>query len=218
MGTRESIFQHIVDKHVLKYDERFLEHGDDNKALGWPSRADNFQRLLTMFGLFDGRPHKEIRRVLDFGCGLGHFAKWLIERGISCAYTGLDINPAFVEFCQKKYPDLPFLNLDILQNGDFSLLPEFDYIIANGVFTEKLDTPWDEQWEYFRSITKRLWTRTRHGLAFNVMSPVVDEERDDLFHVPFDKMATFIKRDLPSRKFTLRHDYGLWEYTVYVYR
>jgi 2-polyprenyl-3-methyl-5-hydroxy-6-metoxy-1,4-benzoquinol methylase len=207
-------FQHIVDKHVKKYNERYAEFGDHNKALGWPSKADNQTRFAVMLGIMERPSTVSPSTLLDFGCGLGHLVPW----SGPMKYTGLDINPTFVEFCQKKYPDKSFLSLNILRTPDFTQLPTFDYIIANGVFTEKLDTPWHQQWDYFTSILQRLWQRTKHGLAFNVMSPMVDEERTDLFHVPFERIAGFIRAYLGSRKFTFRHDYGLWEYTVYVYR
>ena len=218
-------FQPIVDKHIEKYNERYEEHGDNCKALGWPSEADNRKRFEAMsLWLIDWRRHPGRGvTLLDFGCGLGHFYEWLNQGYIDpeyrkVEYTGLDINPAFVAACHGKYPNTTFYSLDILDNSDFGKLPRFDYVTANGVFTEKLDTPWNDHWSYFTAIIHRLWQKTKCGLAFNVMSPVVDEERDDLFHVPFDRMAKFIRWDLSSRHFTFRHDYGLWEYTTYVYR
>jgi hypothetical protein len=49
------------------------------------------------------------------------------------------------------------------------------------------------------------------------MSKLVDWERDDLFHRPFDTMASFVWKNL-SRHFVIRHDYPAYEYTTYVYR
>jgi hypothetical protein len=45
----------------------------------------------------------------------------------------------------------------------------------------------------------------------------VDWERDDLFHLPMDILADFLSREV-SRHFAIRADYGLYEYTVHVYR
>ena len=64
---------------------------------------------------------------------------------------------------------------------------------------------------------RRVWPRAREGLAFNVMSKHVDWERDDLFHLSTDLLLAFLKSEL-SRHVVIRHDYGLYEYTVYVYR
>lgn len=49
------------------------------------------------------------------------------------------------------------------------------------------------------------------------MSWHVDWQRDDLFHLPCDTLLAFLKAEV-SRHVVLRADYGLWEYTTYVYR
>jgi hypothetical protein len=49
-----------------------------------------------------------------------------------------------------------------------------------------------------------------------VMSKHVDWERDDLFHLPFDALGSFLREEV-SRHFVIRHDYGLYEYTTYIY-
>ena len=64
---------------------------------------------------------------------------------------------------------------------------------------------------------QRVFEKARVGIAFNVMSKHVDWERDDLFHLPFDVLAGFLRREL-SRHYVFRANYGLYEYTTYVYR
>jgi hypothetical protein len=54
-------------------------------------------------------------------------------------------------------------------------------------------------------------------MAFNVMSKAVDWERDDLFHVSMDRLATLL-HGLAGRRIVFRADYGLYEYTAYAYR
>ena len=71
--------------------------------------------------------------------------------------------------------------------------------------------------EYFQKVIKILFTKINIGLAFNVMSKQVDWERDDLFHLPLDCLAFFITGNL-SRNFIIRNDYGLYEFTTYVYK
>jgi hypothetical protein len=61
------------------------------------------------------------------------------------------------------------------------------------------------------------FAKARVGVAFNVMSTHVDWERDDLFHLPMDVLGSFLTKNL-SRKFVIRSDYGLYEYTTYVYK
>ena len=66
-------------------------------------------------------------------------------------------------------------------------------------------------------IIRAAFDTARIGIAFNVMSKNVDWERDDLFHWGLDELTAFLTKDI-SRRFVLRNDYGLYEYTVYVYR
>ncbi|MEY2431400.1 MAG: hypothetical protein QOC92_1125, partial [Acidimicrobiaceae bacterium] len=87
----------------------------------------------------------------------------------------------------------------------------------SGVFTEKRELAWEEMLDYFKRVLRKVFALVDHGLAFNVMSKHVDWERDDLFHLPFDVLADFLTKEV-SRNFVIRDDYGLYEYTAYVYR
>jgi len=87
----------------------------------------------------------------------------------------------------------------------------------NGVFTMKCGLSFDEMLAYFERLLGLVWSKAGRGIAFNVMSKHVDWERDDLFHLPLDTIATIVIREL-TRKFVIRNDYGLYENTIYVYR
>jgi hypothetical protein len=72
-------------------------------------------------------------------------------------------------------------------------------------------------WDYTKTLLPALFKKCKYGLAFNVMSEHVDWKRDDLFHVPYDLLADFLQKNL-SRNYIFRNDYGLYEFTTYVYR
>jgi hypothetical protein len=92
-----------------------------------------------------------------------------------------------------------------------------DYVILNGVFTEKLSLSQENMVDFMQALLTAAWPLAVKGLAFNVMSTQVDWQRDDLFHMPFDALASFLTESL-TRRFVFRQDYGLYEYTVYLYR
>ncbi len=46
------------------------------------------------------------RGVLDVGCGPGHVAGYLSERGLDA--TGVDLSPAMVEIARRLNPEIPF--------------------------------------------------------------------------------------------------------------
>jgi len=194
------------------YDNCFKTHGDNNLGVDWPNHKDTLIRHRVMLDLIRDKNCS----VLDFGCGLGHFYDFLVTEGREndIKYSGIDINEGFVNTCTRKYPHLNFYQIDILKNND---IPTFDYIICNGTFTEKLDLSQEEMMEFVTSVLLKLWDKCTNGIAFNLMSKLVDWEREDLFHVSMDELGWFLKKHL-SRNFVIRNDYKLYEYTTYVYK
>ena len=132
------------------------------------------------------------------------------------AYAGLDLSAQFVALANSKFPARRFYQADILA-ADEASIPSFDYIILNGVLTEKLAMSFDEMWNYTQRLLRAVFAKARCGMAFNVMSKQVDWERADLFHLPLDLLTELLTREI-SRHFVVRNDYGLYEYTTYVYR
>jgi SAM-dependent methyltransferase len=197
------------------YKECFLTYGDTHLGVDWPNKEDTIKRHEVMYEIINrGNTKIDETTILDFGCGLGHFYEWLLTKNKKPKYYGLDINTEFYDICKIKYPNVTFYNLDILTNEE---LPNFDYIIINGVFTEKRDLTQEEMFDFFKTVIKKLWVKCNKGLSFNLMSKHVDWERDDLFHVSLDELGWFLKDHL-SRDFIIRNDYKLYEYTTYVYK
>jgi cyclopropane fatty-acyl-phospholipid synthase-like methyltransferase len=168
-----------------------------------------------MLEVIEGLPTEKVS-LLDFGCGASHLYEYILrQRFDHIAYSGLDLSPAFINLSQRKFPRIQYYSLDILD--DSAALPNFDYIVMNGVFTEKRELTFDEMLAYFKDVVLRVFNKARVAIAFNVMSPHVDWERQDLFHLPLDSLAAFLVKQV-SRDFVIRNDYGLYEYTTYVYR
>jgi SAM-dependent methyltransferase len=200
---------------VAHYEDCLSRHGDTHRGVDWPRAEDAKLRYRVMLGLIPADSPRPAR-LLDFGCGAGHLLEFIRRRGVAgIAYHGLDLSPRFATLCRTKFPDAPFTCGDLLE--DNLELPEFDYVVMNGVFTEKCSLSHHAMWDYMRELLRRIWPFARRGLAFNVMSQQVDWERDDLFHLSCDALLTFLKAEL-SRHCVIRQDYGLFEYTAYVYR
>ncbi len=195
------------------YESCLARHGDTHRGVDWPNKAEAEKRYQVMLEVVRD---SEGVSLLDFGCGAGHFLDFIGKKEVhGLHYTGMDISPQFVDLCRKKHKGVEFRCLDILKTD--MQFPDFDYIVANGVFTEKRELTFDEMWLFVRQALLRLWPHVRCGLAFNVMSKNVEWERNDLFHVPLDLLSKFIVSEL-SRNFVFRSDYGLYEVTAYVYR
>ncbi len=189
--------------------------GDSALGMGWPNVADAVKRYNVMLDVI--RPEQPSpTHLLDFGCGAGHLYEHICQLGRSdIRYSGIDLSDRFISQCRAKHPAADFQCLDVLRSP--AKLPHFDYAIINGVFTSKCQMTFDEMQSFFQEVISLLFSRCRIGIAFNAMSKQVDWERDDLFHLPLDQMADFVCGNL-SRNFVIRNDYGLYEYTTYVYR
>lgn len=195
------------------YEECFKKYGPTHSGLAWPNAEDMWLRHKIMLDLVkttDGS-------ILDFGCGTGSLLKYLRLNNWENSYIGIDINPDSVSFCQNEYGQdrlAYFECMDILKDGK---IPETDYTIINGVFTVKDTLTQDQMWDFMSSTIKKLFEKSKKGIAFNLMQEHVDYKKDNLFHVPFDKLADFLKKNL-SRHYRFDSSYKLYEYTTYVYK
>jgi hypothetical protein len=204
-------YTHIVEH----YEKCFFQHGDNHRGVDWPNQADLDTRFRVASEVMKGNPKKNIS-LLDFGCGNGLFIDYLDQHQLlrHIGYTGLDLSQVFIACCERKYPHLSFICTDVMKTPEIGF---YDYIILNGVLTEKCSLAFEVMWDYAQKLLVTLFQQCHIGMAFNVMSANVDWKREDLFHVEFDLMATFLQKSL-SRNYVFRNDYGLYEYTTYVYR
>jgi SAM-dependent methyltransferase len=200
---------------VEHYETCLARYGDSHLGVDWPKARDAETRYRVMLELIP-TPLPSIVKLLDFGCGASHLYEHIIaNRATGIEYLGLDLSPKFVELSRKKFPQNHYICADILEDPD--AVPSSDYIVMNGVFTEKRTLTFGEMLTYFERTLSAAFAKAERGIAFNVMSNHLDWERADLFHLPLDTMARILIRTL-TRNFVVRNDYGLYEYTTYVYR
>ncbi|RFU47460.1 trans-aconitate 2-methyltransferase [Paraburkholderia sp. DHOC27] len=199
---------------VRHYEDCLAQFGDSHRGVDWPNAADAERRYQVMLDLV--RPSATDKTLLDFGCGASHLYQYMLEHHVpGLQYAGLDASAAFCSLSQQKYPHNQYFCIDVLAEPEG--LEEFDYVVMNGVFTEKRELSFEAMFEHLRRIVTLVFNKARCGIAFNVMSKQVDWERDDLFHMPIGDLTDFIAKSL-SRHYVVRNDYGLYEYTVYVYK
>jgi SAM-dependent methyltransferase len=205
-------------KLIAQHYEGCLEkHGDTHLGVDWPNLEDLHKRYKIMLDVIKLREDRSEKiKVLDFGCGTAGLNEFILANKMNnVEYAGLDISPKFVEVAKAKFPQCNFYCEDILK--DDKQLPKFDYIVMNGVFTEKRELTFDEMLAFFKEMLVKVFAHANKGIAFNTMSKAVDWEREDLFHLPTDLLINFLTKNL-TRHFVIRNDYGLYEYTTYVYK
>ena len=200
---------------VSHYESCLDKYGDSPLGVDWPKPKDVDKRYQVMLDVIKHDQPGHIR-LLDFGCGASHLYEYIRKNNLSSIeYSGLDLSEKFIKLSKRKFPQIAYYCVDILdENVD---IPSFDYIVMNGVFTEKCSLSFDEMFDYFKKVVEKVFDKSEKGIAFNVMSKQVDWEREDLFHLPLDLLADFLTKNI-SRNLVIRNDYGLYEYTTYVYR
>ena len=206
----EHNYQTIIDH----YEDCLARHGDSYLGVDWPNEKDAAKRYGVMLDVV--REKSVGLTLLDFGCGASHLYPYLLQSPIAgIEYYGLDASAAFCALSIDKYPQNDYICLDVLSEPE--RMKEYDYVVMNGVFTEKRNLSFNEMFDYFKKVMRVVFPKARRGIAFNVMSKAVDWEREDLFHLSIDTLISFLFKEL-SRHVIIRNDYGLYEYTVYVYK
>jgi SAM-dependent methyltransferase len=210
--------QFNIDSIVKHYEDCLEKHGDTHLGVDWPNEDEMYIRYKVMLEIFKIKdwPKSNKYSLLDFGCGTAQLFDFILKKKYDYfEYSGLDISEKFLEVSKKKYLNQTFYCTNILEYPDS--IPSFDFIVLNGVFTEKRQLSFEEMWSYFTQMLKVMFIKSKLGFAFNVMSKAVDWEREDLFHVPTDLLIDFLTKNI-TRNFVIRNDYKLYEYTVYIYK
>lgn len=198
---------------VKHYQSLLVEHGSSSKTLQWTDRESQYARFSVLSGLF-----AEPDSVLDVGCGLADFYRFMRGRGMTGAYHGVDVVPEFVDLANKALSADPQAKAS-LADATGPLPSGFDYAVLSGVFNIRME----DNSGFMKTMLRRMWDAAGKGIAFNAMSTEVDYYDDGLWYVDPCEVFKFCKRELGGNV-VLRHDYALrdggypFEFAVYVYK
>ena len=192
------------DTNAEIYTDLLRRHGDSYRSLGWGSEKKQALRFKILSEIGDLREQS----VLDVGCGLSHFYRYLNRKGVTLDYTGLDITPAMVDRSADLFPECKFLVGDLLSA---EVEPQgYDYVMANGIFVFRKTDPQ----KYMFDTVEAMFRLAKKGIAFSCLSAWADQTTDGEFHADPIRVVEFC-RDL-SRYVTLRHDYHPADFIIYV--
>jgi ubiquinone/menaquinone biosynthesis C-methylase UbiE len=187
------------------YESRFAALGRDVRALGWKNSADQRLRFGVLCDIGDLRGAS----ICDVGCGFGDLIPYLNGRFGNFSYTGVDITPSFIVEASRLYPEHCFVCSDI---QDFAPDNEFDYFLLSGALNWRVQN----NWSMTTAVIRLLFERCRKGVALNVLTSYVNFEHPANYHHSPERLFTFARQLTPW--VTLRHDYRLWEFTIYLLR
>ena len=128
----------VNDKHredIIRshYEPRFDRYDEAFRILDWEDSVSHEKRfeVLTENVDLDGM------KLLDVGCGLGDLYGFLMQKNISCDYTGVDLLERMVEAARIRYPKVEFLQGNVFAEDIFPS-KTFDVAFSSGIFNLNL--------------------------------------------------------------------------------
>ena len=193
------------------YTEKLRSHGTTPAGVDWNDEASRQLRFDQLLALVE--PGDEPFSVIDYGCGYGALVDALRGRTEDLSYAGYDVSRAMVDEALERYADDEHTSF----TADRSALRPADFTIASGIFNVKLDTPEDEWSHYVLQTIEDMVALSAKGVAFNALTSHSDgdRKRPDLFYADPAQLLDHCLRQY-SRDVAVRHDYGLYEFTVLV--
>ena len=196
------------------YKNVFLEHGMNSKGVDWGNKEwATVIRHKKMLEIIKENASNKIT-LLDVGCGYGALLDTIIEKQLNISYTGVDVVDEMIIAARKKHPEVKFITGDILNVN----LEKYDYIVCNGIMTQKLNVSITEMNKYVQKLIQRMFALCNKGVVFNVMNTYVNYQKDNLYYRnPSELLAWCMSEITPSIKIDC--SYELWyEYTAYLYK
>ncbi|MBL6957816.1 MAG: class I SAM-dependent methyltransferase [Rhodospirillales bacterium] len=196
------------------YDQRLAKYGTQSQGVFWKSEEGQFQRFEILLGVVQPKDLGGPLSVNDFGCGYGAFFEFLRNHSamIGGSYTGYDISAAMVRTAKRRTKD---------RRADFIRSPvatrPADYSFVSGTFNLKLGCG-ERDWNaYVKASLENLWTKSRKGLAFNMLKADGKGRQGGLYYANANDFFDFCSRTL-SANVELKEDYPLSEWTLWIRR
>jgi trans-aconitate methyltransferase len=188
-------------KHL--YHDRFEEMGYDINTVGWKNIEEQVLRFKILCDIGDLGDSS----ICDIGCGFGDLVSYLKSRFSGFSYTGVDISDKLIEKAQELHPEYEFMCRDIL-DGPFER--EFDYFLLSGALSFRIS----DNMALTKAMLTKMFNLSKKGIAVNFLSSYVNYQHVRNFHYAPEEIFAFSKT--LTRFVTLRHDYPLYEFTIYL--
>jgi SAM-dependent methyltransferase len=192
----------------LEFYTQLISTTDNEDAIVAQSNMSHLRRFNKMLDLgnFDGKS------ILDIGCGLGGFNKFLIQKGIHADYYGIDIHPEMVELAKKKNPEIAdhFEVFDII-TSDYHR--SFDYCIAIGILNLNFGANINDEMNF--TLMKQMAKFTNIGFAVSMTSNLSPKPTPDTYY--FDAAHVLRQANTITRNYKLDHSYLPNDFTIFCY-
>lgn len=186
------------------YECRYAQYGYDVKTVGWKDAETQRLRFNILAQIAD----LSNCSICDLGCGFGDLYPYLNEKFQNINYTGIDLSEKLIQEAKRRYPEAVFEVRDILKNPFKNTV---DYVLSSGTLSFKVENHED----YVQRMLEAMMAMSSKGVAVNFLTSYVDYELEKNFH--FSPEEAFKMGIKLSPFVSIRHDYPLYEFTMYLY-
>jgi len=193
---------------IERYNKRLVQYGNSIEALA----SGKEERRTIRFDVLLGVGISPGDKVLDLGCGFGDLYPYIQKKfgKGSVQYTGVDINENLISVARKQFPEAEFYVKDILHD-DFE---EYDFIVSTSCFNLRLN--FEDNYLFVSQLLTACYNKARKGVAVDFLTSYVDFRGvEEAFYYEPEKIFKIAKNI--TKRVTLRHDYPLFEFCVYLY-
>ena len=205
----------IPSSMARHYSSTFSLHGPNSQGVDWGEQEWAAElRNRNMIAVVKDLTH--FPTLLDVGCGYGALGEIIKQDDIQIKYNGIEIAENMINYAKTRFgSESDLICMDFL---DWEPSCNYDYIVCNGILTQKLQATHLEMHHYAKRLIRKMFEYANIGIAFNCMSTYVNFQKDNLFYKNPSEMLAWCMSEL-SPCVRLEAAYELWyEYTVYVYK
>lgn len=168
-------------------------YGANHKAVAWRDAVRQNRRFQIFSGIM---AYAESGLVInDLGCGYGAmFEAYQDEPFLKGGrYFGYDISTEMITAAQKRIRD-PRAQFEVSHIATH----EADYSFVSGTYNMKLNVKDDPWRELVQESLIHLWSQTKTGLAFNMLSTFNPGRENSLYYANPDDYTDFCRQNLSS--------------------
>ena len=191
---------------VERYQRRIAEHGPTFASLNSGSEEkQNLRHSVHATALRGAKPS-----ILEIGCGLGDFYKYLVGRQIECVYHGYDIVPEYIAECRRTHPQAKFEVRNIFLDG---IEGAYDTVVMSQVLNNRYLK--SDNMQVMQRALQLAFQHTRISVSVDMLSTYVDFRNPDLFYYSPEEIFRVAKTI--ATRVLIRHDYRAFEFSVQLF-
>lgn len=195
-----------VNLVVERYQRRIAEHGATFASLNSGSEEKQALRHCVHASALHGAKPS----VLEIGCGLGDFYRYLIEHKRDCSYRGYDIVPEYIAECRRVYPEAEFAVRNVFQDG---IIGRYNTVVMSQVLNNRYQK--SDNMQVMQRALELAFEHTSTSVSVDMLSTYVDFRNPDLFYYSPEEIFRMAKAIAP--RVVIRHDYRAFEFCVQLF-